>query len=118
MPSPRSKLGAQGESIAAAHLEARGLRVIARNYPSRYGEIDLIAEEGETLVFVEVKARRGTAYGTPEESVTARKRERLTKTAQTYLAERWLEQRDWRIDVVGITLQANDPATINVIQAV
>jgi putative endonuclease len=94
------------------------LRIIDRNYRSRYGEIDLIAEEGETLVFVEVKARRGTAYGTPEESVTARKRDRLVLTAQTYLAERGLEQRDWRIDVVGISLQADGPATINVIQAV
>ena len=51
---------AQGESIAAAHLEARGLRIIDRNYHVRYGEIDLIAEEGDTLVFVEIKARRGT----------------------------------------------------------
>ena len=118
MPSPRSKLGAQGESIGAAHLEARGLRIVGRNYHTRYGEVDLIAEEGETLVFVEVKARRGTAYGTPEESVTPRKRERLTKTAQVYLAEHGLDQRHWRIDVVAITLRANGPATINHIQAV
>ena len=60
MSSPRSRLVAQGESTAAAHLEARGLRIIDRNYHVRYGEIDLIAEEGDTLVFVEVKARRGT----------------------------------------------------------
>jgi putative endonuclease len=67
MPTPRARLGAQGEAIAAAHLEAQGLHITDRNYRSRYGEIDLVAEEGDTLVFVEVKARRATAYGTPEE---------------------------------------------------
>ena len=59
MASPRARLGAQGESIAAAHLEASGLKIMARNFRTRYGEIDLIAEDGDTLVFVEVKTRRG-----------------------------------------------------------
>ena len=94
------------------------MRVTGRNFHSRYGEVDLIAEEGETLVFVEVKARRATDYGTPEESVTPRKRERLTKTAQTYLQEHGLEQRDWRIDVVAITLRRDGPAAINHLRGV
>lgn len=118
MPSPRSTLGAQGETIAAAHLEAQGMRIIDRNYHSRYGEVDLIAEDGDGLVFVEVKTRRSAAYGTPEESVTPRKRERLRMTAETYLQEHGREQSAWRIDVVGITLQQSGPATINHIQAV
>jgi putative endonuclease len=118
MPSSRSKLGTQGESIAAAHLEAQGMRIIDRNVHSRYGEVDLIAEEGDTLVFVEVKTRRTAAYGTPEESVTPRKRERLLLTAQTYLQQHDLDQRAYRIDVVAITLQASGPAIINHIQAV
>ena len=118
MPSPRSKLGAQGETIAAAHLEAQGMRIVDRNFHTRYGEVDLIAEQGDAIVFVEVKTRRTRAYGTPEESVTPRKRERLLKTAQTYLQEHGLDQRAWRIDVVAITLQANGPAVINHVEAV
>ncbi|MDA0799282.1 MAG: YraN family protein [Chloroflexi bacterium] len=118
MPSSKSKLGTQGESIAAAHLEAQGMRIIDRNFHTRYGEVDLIAEEGDAIVFVEVKTRRSAAYGTPEESVTPRKRERLLLTAQTYLQQHELDQRTWRIDVVAIRLQANGPANINHIQAV
>ena len=118
MPSSKSKLGTQGESIAAAHLEAQGMRIIDRNFHTRYGEVDLIAEEGDAIVFVEVKTRRSGAYGTPEESVTPRKRERLLLTAQTYLQQHELDQRTWRLDVVAITLRANGPATINHIQAV
>ena len=118
MPSPRSTLGPQGEAIAAAHLEARGMRIVGRNYHTRYGEVDLIAEDGDAIVFVEVKARRSSAFALPEESVTQRKRERLMKTAETYLQANGLEQRSWRIDVVAITLQANGPARINHVQAV
>ena len=113
MATSRARLGAQGEATAAAHLEAKGLRITGRNYRSRYGEIDLIAQDGEAVVFVEVKTQRARGYGTPEESITPRKRERLIKTAERYLAEHGLEQRDWRIDVVGIALRANGPADIN-----
>ena len=74
MPSARSRLGAQGERIAAAHLETCGLVVSERNYRTRYGEIDLIARDGEQIVFTEVRTRRSTAYGTPEESLTPRSR--------------------------------------------
>ena len=118
MPSPRSRLGAQGEAIAAAHLEAKGMSVIDRNYRSRYGEVDLVARDGDTFVFVEVKARRGTTYGTPEESVTRVKRERLTLTAELYLQAHGIEQSAWRIDVVGIALNADGPAVINHVVAV
>ena len=118
MPSPRSKLGAQGESIAAAHLEASGLRIIERNFRTRYGEVDLVAEDGDAIVFVEVKTRRGSAYGSPEESVTPKKRERLVTTAETYLQQHGLEQSHRRVDVVGIVLRPNGPAEINHIRAV
>ena len=118
MASPRARLGAQGESIAAAHLEALGLRITGRNFRTRYGELDLIAEDGDTLVFVEVKTRRGGAFGTPEEAVTARKREHLAKAAGLYLQDRGLESREWRIDVVGIALQRNGPAVINHVRSI
>ena len=118
MTTPRSRLGALGETVAAAHLEAQGLNVVDCNFRTRYGEVDLIAEDSGTLVFVEVKTRRSLAFGAPEESVTPRKRARLAKVAAAYLQLHGLEQRDWRIDVVGVALQRTGPATINHVRAV
>ena len=118
MTTPRSRLGALGETVAAAHLEAQGLKVVDCNFRTRYGEVDLIAEDSGTLVFVEVKTRRSLAFGAPEESVTPRKRARLAKVAAAYLQLHGLEQRNWRIDVVGVALQRTGPATINHIRAV
>ncbi len=74
------------------------------NYRSRWGQVDIVAQDGSELVFVEVKTRRGTALGTPEESVTATKAKRLIATAQDYPQENDLEQAPWRIDVVSIHL--------------
>jgi putative endonuclease len=98
-------LGGAGERLVASWLEARGLRVVARNWRCPYGEIDLIAEEHGELVFVEVKTRRGTALGAPEEAITPRKRHHLIAAAQTYLAELDMEEeRPYRIDVVAVQL--------------
>ena len=110
MPSARSKLGTRGEALAAAHLEALGMCIAGRNYRTRYGEVDLIAQEGDTLVFVEVKTRRGSSYGTPEESVTPRKLDRLAKTAALYLQEHGLEQSAWRVDLLAIKLGKDGPS--------
>ena len=103
-PTPRARLGASGERLAAAALERQGYRVLARNWRCVYGEIDLVAEDRGELVFVEVKARRGQRMGSPEEGVTATKRRKLLASAQTYLAERGEEQRAYRFDVVAIEL--------------
>lgn len=84
--SARAASGAEAERLAAAFLAARGLDVVARNVRSRFGEIDLIAREGATLVFVEVRMRRSTAFGGAAESITAAKRARMVAAAQTYLA--------------------------------
>lgn len=78
--------------------------MVATNFRSRWGEVDIVAQRGEELIFVEVKTRRGAAFGTPEESVTATKSRRLVATAQHYLASNGLEQRQWRIDLVSIQL--------------
>lgn len=112
MPSPRSRLGTQGERIAEAHLEARGLVVETRNYRTRFGEMDLVARDGDETVFVEVRTKRSTAYGTPEESLTPRKQAHLVKAAQEYLAEHGRANASWRVDLVAITLQADGPAHI------
>ena len=117
MPSARSNLGTQGEALAAAHLEGLGMRIVGRNYRSRYGEVDLVAREGETLVFVEVKTRRGDSYGTPEESVTPRKLDRLAKTAARYLQQHGLDQSAWRVDLIAIKLGKDGP-TINHVRSI
>jgi putative endonuclease len=78
--------GAAAEGLAARFLTARGLVIVQRNYRCRGGEIDLIARDGETLVFVEVRLRRNRAFGTAAESITAAKRRRLRLAARHYLA--------------------------------
>ncbi len=118
MPSPRTRLGTQGEAVAAAHLRAAGLTLVERNFRTRYGEVDLVARDGDDVVFIEVKTRRGHGYGDPEESVTRRKRGRLAKTAMHYLQAHGLEQRPWRIDVVGITLHEGAAADINHVRGI
>jgi putative endonuclease len=100
----RGALGARGEDIAAAFLQAHGYTIQGRNYRCRYGEIDLVCTHGTVLVFCEVKLRRSDRYGTPEEGVTPRKLARLALAAHSYLAEHGLEEADWRIDVVALEL--------------
>lgn len=100
--SPRQNLGRLGERLASDALEARGYRIIERNFRCRSGEIDLVAEEGQDLVFVEVKARRGTAFGLPEEAVNSRKALKLQEVACYYLDQHNLPDCSWRIDVVAV----------------
>jgi putative endonuclease len=100
----RRELGAFGERVAAAHLEAKGYRIRARNFRCREGEIDIVAEDGDCLVFVEVRTRRGDAFGTPAESVTAAKERRLLTVARAYLQEHNDVPPNQRIDVVAIEL--------------
>ncbi|MGI6066594.1 MAG: YraN family protein [Bacillota bacterium] len=87
MTNLRQRLGKLGEDIAAQELLRRGYRVIKRNYRSRLGEIDIIAEQQETLVFVEVKAKTDISFGLPQENVGRRKQAKIRKVAQCYLAE-------------------------------
>ncbi|HEX2500149.1 MAG TPA: YraN family protein [Methylomirabilota bacterium] len=101
---PTRGLGVAGEAAAARFLERHGLLILARNLRSRLGEIDLLARDGRTLVFVEVKARRGSSGDPPEAAVNARKRARLARLALGYLAAHRLGERSCRFDVVGVSL--------------
>ena len=78
--------GRHAEDVAAAFLQQRGLRLIARNYRCRFGEIDLIARDGKTLVFIEVRMRTGERFGGAAASITAAKRGKLLRTARHYLS--------------------------------
>ena len=95
-------LGMFGERIARARLEALGYRILAVNWHCRFGELDLIAEEHGRVVFVEVRTRRASH---PELSITARKQQRLVRSAQCWLAAQQRPDVDWRIDVMAIELE-------------
>ncbi len=104
MPTPRTKLGTWGESLASRFLLDKGYRIVASNYRNRHGEVDIVARDGEELVFVEVRTRRPGGYGAPEESLSPAKVRRLVNTCHEYLQERELEGAPWRVDLVCIYL--------------
>lgn len=98
----RKLLGRTGEDRAAKHLSGLGYRILDRNFRTPHGEIDLIALDGDTVVFVEVKTRTGDAFGAPELAVDGRKQNRMVKAALSYLKRRRLQQMPCRFDVVAI----------------
>ncbi len=106
MTRRRQRLGQRGERLAERYLTGHGLTILERNYRCPAGEADLIARDGDTLVFVEVRTRRGQDYGTPEESITPRKQAHLLAVAQTYLAGHGLNDIPWRIDVIAVEMSA------------
>lgn len=99
------QVGQHGEAHARTFLEERGYRILATNYRCPHGEIDIVAADGNAVVFVEVRTRRSRAYGPPEESLTAAKRHRLVATAEHYLQRHALTPT-WRIDVVAMEVDA------------
>ncbi|MEO8898533.1 MAG: YraN family protein [Candidatus Dormibacter sp.] len=100
----RERVGHAGEAAALNHLKDQGFRILARDWRSRIGQIDIVAEDGETLVLVEVKARRGVAFGLPEEAVDARKRHKLRMLLETYRSATKRQKQPCRIDVLGLLL--------------
>lgn len=108
-PTIRALIGAQGEEIAAQHLTAIGYRILERNWRCRYGELDIIAENSDEVVFIEVKARTGSGFGTPAEAVTRTKLRRLRRLAGLWLAA---QHRSWsqiRIDVIEVRFRGAHP---------
>ena len=106
MSMARVRLGRQGEKLARQYLLDAGYRILAANYRCPWGEIDIIAQEGAELVFVEVRTRRSSGYGSPQESITPEKVEHLHAAAQDYLQNHTLGPRpdelNWRIDLVSV----------------
>ena len=107
-PSVRRVRGNAGEEAAASYLRSQGYQVVERNFHCPWGEIDIVAQQGATQVFVEVKARRSDRLGTALESVTSRKQQHLVLAAQEYLQRHGLEERPWRIDVIAVRLGQRD----------
>ena len=105
------EIGARGEELAARHLTEHGYRILERNWRWGQGEIDLVAEKDGEVVFVEVKARRTHAFGSPEEAITHSKQRKLVQTAYAYLAQSSREAASWRIDVVALDLDPKGEIT-------
>ena len=110
MSNRRVALGKIGEDLACRELGRRGYEILARRYRRRGGELDIIARDGPTLVFVEVKARAGRAFGGAAEAVTMIKRRRMAQIALEYVTRHQLAHCPCRFDVVSISLDAGGPA--------
>lgn len=106
--SRSASLGRRGEEAAARHLAALGYRILERGLRQRAGELDLVALDGRTVVFVEVKTRQAADHGSPADAVDVRKQTRLTRAALAYLKRRRLLEHPARFDVVSIVWPADD----------
>ncbi len=112
MSKQRQALGAWGEEQAVAYLKRQRIKILVRNYRTPVGEIDIIARQQRQLLFIEVKTRRGTTFGTPQEAVGLRKQQQIIRTAQWYLAQEKPGKLQPRFDVVAILCQSDGSAEI------
>ncbi len=119
----RAALGRYGENVAASHLVAAGLTVVARNWRCREGEVDIVALEGDVLVMCEVKTRRGVGFGTPLDAITPAKAARLRRLALRWLADQrasvpegsaseLARYAEVRFDVVSVLRPLSGPTTV------
>jgi putative endonuclease len=113
----RLLLGKTGEDLACRELRRRGYAIVARRYRTRIGEIDIVARDGETIVFVEVKTRRTDRFGLPAEAVTWRKRARIRAMAADYLTRQRLTNSPCRFDVVAVTMSSGERPRLEVVPA-
>ena len=112
MTEARRRLGARGEDAAAAYLERVGMTVVERNWTSSAGEVDIVALDDREIVLCEVKTRRSTSKGTPEESVTPAKQRRYRKLAAAYLQHAGTTESRIRFDVISILVITEDRALL------
>ena len=108
--------GHYGEKIAASYLKGLGYAIIERNFRQRFGEIDIIAEDGEVLVFIEVKTRKSDLFGSPFEAVDSRKQKKMSRVALTYLNRCGRTDQAARFDVVAVLLQKTLPPKVELVR--
>ena len=101
------QIGLDGEILASHYLISKGYEILENNYRNALGEIDLVTQERSEIVFVEVKTRKSSRFGRPEESVDNVKQQKIQKAAEIFLIDRQLIDYDWRLDVIAIELDAN-----------
>jgi len=112
----RLALGAYGEDLAAAYLREQGYTLLERNFRCPLGEIDIIAKKRQDLIFVEVKTRRSTLFGLPQDAVGAHKQRQLIRSAQWYLKKPGASRHHPRFDVIAILVRPGQTPEINHIQ--
>jgi len=115
MTQARLSLGKSGEALACRELRRRGYALLARRYRTRWGEIDIVARDGDTLVLIEVKTRRGTRFGGPVAAVNFRKQRRLVNMARSYVLGLSGPEPPCRFDVVGVTLASGEPPVVELL---
>ena len=114
----KRKTGGKGEDIACVFLTNLGYEIVERNYQFGHGEIDIIARDGQELVFAEVKYRRSLEYGPPDTAITLGKQKQIRKTAEAYLFDKGIKDVSCRIDVIAILhLTKEDPQIEHFINA-
>lgn len=109
MSRHRQQVGIEGENLACAELERLGYAIVERRYRSRFGEIDIVAREGSTIVFVEVKTKTSGSFGDPVEEVTPQKRRQIAAMGEEYYSFRCDRRTQCRFDVVAIDLSELPP---------
>ncbi|HOB28892.1 MAG TPA: YraN family protein [Bacillota bacterium] len=114
MTRRRQQVGRAGEAAARSYLQNRGYRLVENNFRCLYGEIDIIAFHGSTLVFVEVRTRTGSSFGTPAESITAEKLNRLKKTALFFMQSRYGVEVSCRFDLIAVQMEQQNMAVRNI----
>ena len=117
LSNKRISLGKRGEDIAVAHLRAKGYGIEVRNYRQKTGEIDIICKDGDTIVFVEVKARQHRGFGHPAEAVNRRKQMQISRTALLYLSSQELHNVPVRFDVIGVIFTETVPEISHITDA-
>ncbi len=100
--------GNSGEQFAAGYLKKKGYKILERNYKNSIGEIDIIARQKKTIVFVEVKTRSSLQFGNPSEAVNFHKQHKIRQVAQCYIIQKHLEDSDYRFDVIEVILEDDD----------
>lgn len=105
-------IGERGENIAVAYLKGERMTIIERNFRCKSGEVDIVAREGKTFVFVEVKTRRTLSFGSPQLAVTSFKQRQISKAALTWLAKKKLNDVSARFDVIAILLRDHETPEI------
>lgn len=117
MTEARLSLGAWGEDYAARYLRKQGLKILQRNLRTPVGEIDIVARDRKTLVFVEVKTRQSQQFGTPQEAVGTHKQRQIIRTAQWYLSEHPAGKLQPRFDVVALLKMGDQVQVEHIVSA-
>ena len=105
-------LGTQGENLAAHYLKSKGFQILVRNYRQKTGEIDIIARDGQWLVFIEVKTRKSLRFGQPYEAVTLKKQSQISRIALDYITRNKLHDQLVRFDVISVLMKSDETADI------